>query len=111
MVSDSQVYRVGSNRYHAFDNSPNIFYGTFDFLGYTSSFAKSGSVVGSSYPLSSGVGTVLRITVNLEAGSVEFYDESMGRVVMKVQDSNELKSGKWWLALEIANSGTTWELQ
>ena len=72
---------------------------------------KSGSVTGSVYPLSSGVGTVLRVTVNLEAGTVEYYDETIGRVVMKVEGANELKSGKWWFALEIYFTGTVWELQ
>ena len=111
MVSDSQVYKVGSDSYYSFYTSPNIFYYTVSSSAAGSSFVNSGSVVGSYYPLSSGAGTVLRVTVNMEAGSVEFYDETMGRVVMKVEGSNELKSGKWWFALEMKYPGVAWELQ
>ena len=82
MVSDSQVWIVGSDCCYAYDKNHNIFYYTYSSSVANSNFVKSGSVVGSVHPLSSGVGTVLRVTVNMEAGSVEYYDESAGRVVI-----------------------------
>ena len=60
--------------------------------------------------MSNGPGTILRVTVDLDLGSVEFYDETTSTVVLKVEGSDDLKLGKWWLALEIKDSGTAWEL-
>ena len=44
---------------------------------------------------------MLRVTVNLDSGEVEWYDESNGRVVLGVIGADALKSGKWWLTLEM----------
>ena len=73
MAAESTIMDVAQYNAVLGDN-PNIFYSTKSSTESNSDYVQSGTVVVSGKPLSSGVGTILRVTVNLDLGSVEFYD-------------------------------------
>ena len=116
-VCDSVAAKVTSDtECGSFGNGNSIQYFTRTATDTTNAtlYDNSGKLVGSTAPIK-GVGTIIRMTVNLNKGEVEYYDETAGRVLMKVEGAEPLKTGKWWFTLRFNDGshspGCAWELK